>query len=337
MQNEKVRMGIAAAIVLVLGILLVYALIPFWAALVGSLILFVLFKPVFRIFNQRLGWKRSVSAAAVLLIIAVIVLVPILILSGNFIRQAGNVYRSLQDFQSPGDINLPGFLPDSLQEAIRNALEDIPQELASFMQGALISTFASAAHIVISIVIMAFALYYMFTREMSMNNIAKSLIPFSKKNTDRLVEEFRNVANATIFSSGIIAIIQGILVWIGFMIVGLPGGLFWGFVAGVFSFVPLLGPPLIWIPATVYLYLTGSTWMWIFMLIWGIFISNIDNVIRPFLNQGIGRIHPFATLLGVFAGLSAFGLIGIFVGPLLIIYFFLTLRMFREEFIDKKS
>jgi len=98
--------------------------------------------------------------------------------------------------------------------------------------------------------------------------------------------------------------------------------------------LPLIGPPLIWIPAVIIKFLEGDYFSAGGILFFGIIISTSDNFIRPYLQRKIGRVHPLVSLIGFFIGIPLFGLFGIIIGPLLISYVILTIKMFKEEYVD---
>jgi len=164
--------------------------------------------------------------------------------------------------------------------------------------------------------------------------VTYSIIPFSKRHTRQLVQELTTVTNSAIITSGIIAVLQGFLVGVSFAIVGINSAVFWGFISALISFIPIVGTPLIWGPATVILFVQGNISGGIILLIAGIFLSTIDNFIRPLIQNRVGRIHPLAVLLGIFVGLNLFGILGFVIGPVLLMYFVLMVRMFKEEFLS---
>lgn len=118
-----------------------------------------------------------------------------------------------------------------------------------------------------------------------------------------------------------------------FWISGIPSPVFWGTVAAFASILPLVGGAMVWLPATLALLALGDTNHAIFLGLWGaLLVSNIDNVIRPLIFKKLSDIHPLTTLVGAFAGLRYFGLLGVLVGPLAITYFFELLRIFEKEY-----
>ena len=120
---------------------------------------------------------------------------------------------------------------------------------------------------------------------------------------------------------------------ISFFIVGLNGALLWGIIMIILSVIPLVGAFIIWIPAGLFLLIEGQIWQGIFVLVWGaVIVSQVDNIIRPYLVNRFADIHPVDTLLGVFIGLPVFGLIGVIIGPLIIAMFKLLVNVYRKEY-----
>ena len=111
---------------------------------------------------------------------------------------------------------------------------------------------------------------------------------------------------------------QALLALIGFLIAGVPGAVVLGLLTFLLSLIPM-GPPLAWVPATLWLAWQGEYGMAVFLAVWGTFvISGVDNVLKPYLISRGGELPLVIVLLGVFGGLIAFGFIGLFIGPTLL-------------------
>jgi predicted PurR-regulated permease PerM len=115
----------------------------------------------------------------------------------------------------------------------------------------------------------------------------------------------------------VIAAVQGLVGGVTFAILGIPGAAVWGLIMGILSFLPLVGATLIWLPASVWLVLSGSIGKGIGLLLVGVLImGNVDNVVRPLLLSGKARMNTLVMLVSLLGGVSAFGFIGIVLGPL---------------------
>jgi predicted PurR-regulated permease PerM len=126
------------------------------------------------------------------------------------------------------------------------------------------------------------------------------------------------------------AFVQGTLVGIGFAIASLPSPLVFGVLAALLSMLPVGGAAIVWIPAIGWLLYQGRWGFAIFMLAWGLMLTGVESVLRPFLISGRARISALAIFAGVLGGVPAFGAIGIVLGPV-VISLVLALVEFAEE------
>jgi len=114
------------------------------------------------------------------------------------------------------------------------------------------------------------------------------------------------------------ALAQSVLALIGFWIAGVPGAMLLGLLTFFLSIIPM-GPPLVWLPAALWLYFQGEIVWAIFMLVYGmVVISSIDNIVKPYLISRGGTLPLLLVFMGVLGGLMAFGFIGVFLGPVIL-------------------
>jgi predicted PurR-regulated permease PerM len=124
---------------------------------------------------------------------------------------------------------------------------------------------------------------------------------------------------------------QGVLVAVGFAIVGLPSPVVFGALTAIASFVPLVGTSLVLAPAVLYLATLGVWWKTIFLLVWGVVVAgSADNFLRPMLISGRGEIGTLTAFVGAVGGIATFGLVGLFLGPVIMSLAVALLR-FAEE------
>ncbi len=120
---------------------------------------------------------------------------------------------------------------------------------------------------------------------------------------------------------------------LGFWLFGVSDPLFWGVVSFFLSFIPIIGTPVVWIPAGTLALMHGDTGRGIGLLLYGaILVVNIDNVLRFALAKKLGDIHPLYTIVGLVLGVPVFGIVGLFIGPLVIIYFMLLVQVYLKEY-----
>ena len=135
---------------------------------------------------------------------------------------------------------------------------------------------------------------------------------------------FHFIFYSNILGQGLIGITQGFIVAIGFLIFGIPDPVFWGIVSIFVCFLPVVGAPIIFVPAGIIELASGNTFAGIGILIWGfVLVTLVDNFLRQFIAKKIADTHPLITIIGVIIGVPVFGLIGLVIGPFLISYFIL--------------
>jgi predicted PurR-regulated permease PerM len=121
-----------------------------------------------------------------------------------------------------------------------------------------------------------------------------------------------------VYGSGVTALVQGALISVAFAILGLPSPIVFGVLAALLALAPLVGPPVLWVPAVVLLASQGRWYAAIFLLVWGVMVSTIDNVLRPILVSGRAEVGTLTVFIGVLGGVAAFGAIGLILGPLVL-------------------
>lgn len=331
MGPKKLKAVLAVAIVIALFLLFVVALYPFISGFFGALIMFVLFEPMYKILVRK-GINKKFAAMIVILVSIFILLIPLLVLlaivTREFIEISNNpavIQEAFNFINSLISRIYPGLSVSSL---IGQNVDSIAGLLNKFFVKAI----SGAGIFVVNVLIMYFALYYFLTQKEIFKK-ARDVIPFNRKNSEILIQKFKDVTHCTLLVTGMIALLQAVLLAASFLIFGIDSWLLWGFISFILSFIPVLGPPILWIPATIHMFIHENYAAGIGILAFGLVLSNIDNFIRPYLQQRLGKIHPLITLIGVFTGIPLFGLLGIIIGPLLISYVILTLKMFREEYL----
>jgi predicted PurR-regulated permease PerM len=178
--------------------------------------------------------------------------------------------------------------------------------------------------------IMLFLLFFFLRDGDAMLARGRRLIPLDEVRKERLFRQLSGVTRAIVIGTSVTALMQGVLVGIGFTIAGLPSPVVFGVLAALLSMLPIGGTAFVWGPAVVWLFFDGRWGFGIFMLAWGILLGGLDNVLRPLLISGRARISALAVFIGVLGGIPAFGSIGIIVGPV-VLSLALALIEFTEE------
>lgn len=173
--------------------------------------------------------------------------------------------------------------------------------------------------------------------------ILKKLInwlPFRKKTISKLMSQFQKITYTIVFAQLFVALVQGAVGAVGFYIFGVPLPIFWGVIMAFLALFPVIGPPIVWIPASIFLvssgYLTQEYIViakGIGLLVYGLLvISTIDNLLRIKIIQAKAEVHPLIVIAGVIGGVNLFGAIGLFIGPILISMLVTYFESFKERF-----
>lgn len=181
-------------------------------------------------------------------------------------------------------------------------------------------------------VIMLATLFFLFLSGHDLLRDSKEWIPLRSELVDALYLETKQVLFANVYGVVAVAVAQGALTSVGFLIVGLPSALFWGLVAGVLSILPFIGAGLVWGPGALYLLATGSLGKAALLAAWGALIVGMaDNVIRPVVLSEGSKMHTGVMFFALLGGIQAFGLIGLFAGPLVFALAISVMTALREE------
>lgn len=317
----------AGFLILVLGVAIFVAVSPFFSGLLGAAVLYVIFVNPFRRLERVM--KPGFAAAITLVIALLLIALPLTWLVGVVIDQAPDALRGVQNsslFARVGQLRI-GELRVGAEIAKASGA------ITSWVSAQVFSFVGSATSAVLNLVVAFFGLYYMLRSGPELWGVIRGYIPFSYRTADALRDRFFSVTEATLLGTGLIAVIQGSLVGAGFWLVDLPNPLFWGTVTAFASILPVLGTALVWLPAVIVLLVQNRYGAAVVMAVIGAGIaSNVDNLIRPLVYRRVSNIHPMITLIGAFAGVKYFGLLGLLLGPLAIAYLFELLHFYREEY-----
>jgi predicted PurR-regulated permease PerM len=318
-----------------------FALPITWAAFLA----FLLFPLSLKLRNRLRGSKSS--AAGLLTVLApIVLLLPLSALSFEFATQISGLLKGVQKSASEMDIKTFSDLQqfpliaranDWLQAHTGTSAQQVQSWLVSgtreFMERAASmggSFFLGALGSLLSFAIMLFLLFFFLRDGDLMIARARGLIPLDEARKERLFSQLSAVTRAIVFGTSVTALLQGVLIGIGFTIAHLPSPVVFGVLAALLSLLPVGGAAFVWIPAALWLFFDKHWGYGIFMLVWGFLLGGLDNVLRPILISGRAEISALAVFIGVLGGIPAFGAIGIIVGPVLL-SLVLALIEFAEE------
>ncbi|WP_207533661.1 AI-2E family transporter [Desertivirga arenae] len=327
--NYKQRNNILLITLIVLGCFILYTLRFIAGAVLSTVVTYTVLRPVYLYLTDKLKWNRIMACASIMLSSFLVIVLPFIVLSLLVINKISEFERDQIKIRILVN-RIDGFVTSRFHQP--DLVDNLVKRASSYI-GELFPTIVSSAFdLLLGIVIMYFLLYFMFTNHEKFESEAIKYSPFREQNALRFGEELKNTTYANVLGQGLIAVVQGALVSLGFFIFGIKDPIFWGVISTFLSFMPVLGSPLVFVPAALIEIANGNSSGGIGMLIWGfVLVINIDNVIRFLIAKRVGDIHPIITVVGVIIGIPVFGIMGLVFGPLLLSYFILTVRIYETS------
>ncbi len=314
---------------LLFGALFIAALIvkPFFAPLALGAVFAVVLQPVYtRLLKQTRG-RESLAALSTVAISVLVVLIPILFVSMQLLKEAQTLYASIgatdtqrvfSQWIADSGPRIDEYIPNassSLRE-ISESLDVYAKQGASWIVLNIGAAFSSVAALFLDLFIFFVTLYYLLRDGGRLKDYLIKLSPLKDSDDEHIVNKLSVAVNSVVKGKLAIAAIQGVLAGIGMAIFGVPNPVVWGLVAMVVSLIPPVGTALVLAPAVAYLAIAGMTPAAVGLAIWSLAVSVTDNVLGPKLMGSGTEIHPLLVLLSVLGGLALFGPVGLFLGPL---------------------
>jgi predicted PurR-regulated permease PerM len=327
--NYKQRNNIILVALIVLGCFLVFALRGLFNSILGAIVLFTIFRPFYLYLVERKKWPGGVAALLIIVISLIVIVIPVLSLSILVVNKLGSLTSDNFPIQQ-WLVKIDEYAGSHLNQP--HFIDGITKNLGTYAAGLFPSILSSAADIFLTLLILYFLLYYMFTQIREFETALIRYAPFKEQHALKFAAELQNATYSNVLGQGIISISQGILFSIGLIIVGVPDPVFWGVIGTLISFLPVVGVPFMAIVFSVVLLITGKTWQGIFLLVYGFaFISYMDNFLRFFINKKLANTHPLITIIGVIMGIPLFGILGLVFGPVLLSFFLLLVEIYETN------
>ena len=322
-------------IILFMGIIIFRQITPFLGGLLGALTIYILVRGQMRYLVEKRKLKRSLSALLITAETIFVFLIPLGL----------TVWMVVNKLQ---DINLD---PQTYIAPIQQVAEFIKEKTGYDVLGKDTLTFIvsilprigqiimeSISSLAINLFVMIFVLYFMLIGGKKMEAYVNDILPFNETNTQEVIHEINMIVRSNAIGIPLLAIIQGGVATIGYLLFGAPNILLLGFLTCFATIIPMVGTALVWFPVAAYLAISGDWFNAIGIAAYGaIVVSQSDNLIRFILQKKMADTHPLITIFGVVIGLPLFGFMGVIFGPLLLALFFLFVDMFKKEYLDSRN
>jgi predicted PurR-regulated permease PerM len=321
--------GVVVLILLVIGCFLV--LMPFISAMLWAAVLSFSTWPLYQRLVVLLRGRRWLAALIMSLALAAIIVAPFAIVGSSLASNVAAVSVALRNVVQEGPPHLPQFVIDMphiggwlnthWEEYTQQGAFGLAQvgQIIDPLKTYLLKIGSIVGEGILQVSLSLVICFFMYRDgQRAGARLTEIVDRLAGERGHRLFEVAQETIYGVVYGILGTAIAQGMLAGIGFVIAGIPGALLLAFATFVLAVIPV-GPPLIWIPASIWLFWQGERGWGIFMLIWGlVVISGSDNIIKPMLISRAGNTPLLLIMLGVFGGALAFGFIGLFLGPTLL-------------------
>jgi predicted PurR-regulated permease PerM len=349
MDRSALKKIIVLVIVLLISIVFISMIRTFIMAILLAGIFSAMAQPLYRRIMKWSRGRKNLAALATLLCLFLIILLPLIGLLGIVASQAIKISNEVKPWidqwtNRPLAVDewlrsLP--LYDSLA-GYQNVILQKGGEMVGKISSLLFENVSSFTFSTINTIFLFFVfLYTMFFFLKEGNQILEKImfyLPLPDGVERRILDRFTSVTRATIKGTLVIGIIQGSLAGLAFWVVGIEGAVFWGTIMTVLSIIPAVGTALIWVPAVIYLIITGQYVQAIGLLLFcSLLVGSIDNVLRPWLVGRDTELHELMIFFGTLGGISLFGIIGFIIGPIIAALFVTVWDIYAQTFIDYLS
>ena len=326
---------LAGVLTLTVFALLFKLFLPFFQPVCWAVILALFLFPLNRFLRRKLRGRKGLSALILIIAVVIFVLIPVSFALTEVTTQALELIRGAKGLLEKGP---EAWIPSAevhprLHALIKAGLErispfetQIKQVLAAvasntgqflFSQGKAL--FKNTVELVLNLVFMLVTLFYIFRDGDEFFEKLKGLLPASPEETERIAGKVQEVLLAVLYGSILTGLIQGLVALIIYLILGIPSPVLLGLLTAAASFVPIVGTALVWVPVVIYLLLTGAILKAVILLIYcALIVSQIDSLLRPFIVGSRTEIHNLFLFFSILGGLKTFGILGVFLGPIIL-------------------
>ena len=346
---------VIAFFVLLIGLLsLLFSLLePFLRSFVWATILVMVCHPLYS-WLLRTTHKRASLAA----FLSTLIVLGLLALPGFFVViNLGPELHKAYDFLSTAQwdeksqwlvdklksLNLTSWLQffgiDSgqyeaiLQKQVSNAMENLSHAVLQKISEAL----QNVVWFLVEIAFVCVALFFFFRDGSRLALRATEFLPLESRYREKVVHTFSVTVTAVVRAISLTALVQGIMAGLGFKAAGVPVPIFLGFLAFILSFIPFLGAASVWIPACIWLLSQDQIGAGIGLALWGLVITAMDSIIKPWVIGNEAKLPLFWLFFTTIGGLKVYGILGVFLGPIILSMGMAFLAIYREVYLNLRK
>lgn len=325
-----IRFAFLSLLILALGYLTYLIFEPIATYLLAALLLAFMLYPLHVRLRPHIGEKPS--AFVLVLFALAAALTPVLILGYLLIESIDEFTSGLDQVALLQEIEDLILAYTGLEIDVLTIAEQAVERLSETTLAGFTDVVFTTLHLVLGGLLLIFVLYYLIVDGASLIEWLKNVLPLDEAIATELLEEANVITWAVLKSHLLVAIIEGVLMGIGFYMAGIPNAAFWTAIMIVLAILPVIGASTIWAPGVLYLVYFDQLVPAAFLFVYGVIILNIENYIRAILVDRESDLHPAVVLVGVLGGLYVFGVLGLFIGPIVLAIFKAVVNVFGRQY-----
>jgi predicted PurR-regulated permease PerM len=316
--------------------------IGFFVPICWAAVFVIVFLPLYQKLLKKLKYK-GVTAALMCLLVIVLIIGPFAYLFIALVEEGAKAVAKINALHESGQLDsyLTFELPwvktvaaqlseyvDVSQFNLNNLVKEAADNVSKFLFSQTGWVISNGTKFIFYFGLMIFTMYYFFKDGEELVKVLKTLVPLPREQVNRIFRQLRDVVYATMYGGVVVALLQGLLGGILFAIFGIPSPVFWGAVMALLSIIPFVGAFVVYIPAGLILIFNGAYVSGILVIgIGTLIVSQVDNVLRPYLVSGKTELHPLLLFFSMLGGIALFGLLGVVLGPLIAAIFVTLLKI----------
>lgn len=344
---ERRRRDVLTPLLAALAVILVLAYVvfqPFLLDFAVAIAMALLLAPAQHRLTAALGERRALAATLIVLVTTIVIFVPVLTSLVILTKQALAFFSWAVPHLDPDEVKrfwsetLPTRFPALKGWILRTEGQLTPlfstalSQLVSGANAVLQGLVGGLTRTLFDLLVFLVTLFFLLKDGPRLKAELRPISPFTEAQERQIFEHLDKTVKASLQAMIVVPIVQGLVAGLGFFLFGVPSPMVWGTVVILAAMVPVLGSPLGWMPAVVYVFLTGRTWAAVGLFFYSLLlVSGIDNVVKPMILRGGAQIHPLLGFLSILGGILAFGFYGFLIGPAILSLVLSAIRIYRLD------
>jgi len=344
MKREYILISLFFLITAIFFYLFYEIMVPFFAPICWAAVFVIIFFPLYKKVLKKVK-ARGLASFILCIFIIILIIGPLTYLFVALVNEAATAVAKINTMYKNGELEKILTFDIPLIDAMRQKLDQyydlskinldqIIKDAIDKVGGIILSqtswVIANGTKMVFYFFLMIFTMYYFFKDGEKLIYKIKRLMPLPKEQIDTVFSQLHDVIQATMYGGMVVALLQGFLGGLLFMIMGIPSPVFWGAIMAFLAILPFVGAFIVYVPAGIILFFGGAYLKGLLIIAIGtLVISQSDNLIRPYLIAGKTTLHPLMLFLTILGGIYIFGLLGLIIGPLIAAVFTTLLKTFE--------